>query len=209
MKTLNNLKKLIGTSYWIFVGIILFFGLLTTLSLRELPGGIRAFVVQSGSMEPAIKTGSVVVIKPKETYKIDEVITFKLRPDSSTKTPKDLVTHRIIEKAEDEGRNTYLTKGDANEDADREMIREDQILGRVFVSVPLVGKILAFSQTQVGFILLIILPAILIIYTELQKIFNNLFKKNSKEGDTKKETQANTEDNNIKKETKTKGGGNK
>ncbi len=36
----------------------------------------QAYIVSSGSMEPAIKTGSVVVVSPKSSYQVGDVVTF-------------------------------------------------------------------------------------------------------------------------------------
>src|SRR3989338_8215020 len=58
--------------------------------LLPIKGNIEIKIVKSGSMEPAIKTGSIVVIKPASLYGVGDVITFG--EDSRTTYP---TTHRI------------------------------------------------------------------------------------------------------------------
>lgn len=62
--------------------LIAFSGLvvLSTLSI-PIPGDLHIYSVETGSMEPSIKTGSVVFVAPAENYKIGDVITFWIRRD--------------------------------------------------------------------------------------------------------------------------------
>ena len=88
-------------------------------------------------MEPAIKTGGVVVIKPTETYQVGDIITFG--KDTKTQIP---TTHRIIE-IENE---SFLTKGDANDSPDPLPIQKSDIKGRVIFSAPYVGFVVDFAK---------------------------------------------------------------
>lgn len=135
-------------------------------------GGYRSYLVQSGSMEPSIMTGDVIVIQAKDTYIINDVITFKESSDR-------LVTHRIIAVEKDlKGLNSYATKGDANRTGDENLITDQDILGKVFLVIPKLGHAIAFIKSERGFILLIVVPAIIFILDELIKI-----KKNAKSRD--------------------------
>src|SRR3989344_162916 len=102
----------------------------------------RPYVVYSGSMEPAIKTASVIVSIPRKDYFQGDIITFS--PSGSS---KDLVTHRIALKQFPEGVTgypTYLTSGDANEDFDNWEITNDKIIGKIAFSIPYLGYIADF-----------------------------------------------------------------
>jgi len=125
--------------------------------------------VYSGSMEPAIPVGGIVVIKPvdPETLKIGDVICFKLEGGSAT-----TVTHRIFNMTE-EG---FITKGDANEDPDQWTVKKGNVIGKVVFTVPFIGYLGSFVRTPVGLILLIILPASLIIIMEARDIVKELRK---------------------------------
>lgn len=118
-------------------------------------------IVRSGSMEPAILTGSLILIHPATDYKAGDVITFG--DDTRTSIP---TTHRIVS-VRTEGTMSYFeTKGDANEEVDPGETPVSKVIGRVIFSLPYAGYILAFSKTQLGFALLIAIPAALIICYE-------------------------------------------
>lgn len=121
---------------------------------------IKPLVVQSGSMEPSIKTGSVVFTQKSPDYKKDDVISFSPNND------KNLVTHRIFSFD-----GTYFqTKGDANEEEDFWKIKPDQIKGKVVLYIPYLGYGVDFAKQPKGFIFLVIIPATIIIYEELKTI---------------------------------------
>ena len=130
----------------------------------------KLFVVMSGSMEPTIKTGSVVVIKPQNDYFKGDIVTFQNLTKSKT-----TVTHRIIEASG----SAYITKGDANKTADTSELRKGQILGKEILAVPLIGYVINFAKTQVGLIILIVIPAVIIVYNELLNIKKEI-EKNAK-----------------------------
>lgn len=169
-KMLNKFKKIGTVLYWIVIVIVLFIAGGTALSVFEAPGGYRMFVVMSGSMKPEIEAGSVVLVGRKEEYKASDVITFLKNPSDNLRNVKATVTHRVIEVHDDEGKATFTTKGDANETVDIEMITERQVLGKVLFSMPHVGRAIAFTRTQTGFILLIVIPAVILIYNEVLNI---------------------------------------
>ena len=84
-----------------------------------------AYVVLSGSMEPEIPTGSVVVVDGrKKEWNPGDVITYR--------RGNMVVTHRIVEKSE-EG---YCTKGDANAEEDAGIVLEKQVIGNVIAALP-------------------------------------------------------------------------
>ena len=85
--------------------------------------GYSIFTVATGSMEPAISQNDIIIIKDKDDYFIDEIVTFK--------SDNAYITHRIIEKRGD----TYITKGDANNTKDVE-IDKDVIIGKVVKVLP-------------------------------------------------------------------------
>lgn len=135
-------------------------GVLVVGSLLPIFGSHRVFVVQSGSMEPAILTGSVILISPESAYHIGDVVTWV---PASGGTP---ITHRIIKENATTGEARYQTKGDANESEDA-VISRSQILGKVVFHVPYLGYPVSFAKRPIGFVLLILLPSLLIVFDEL------------------------------------------
>lgn len=152
----------------ISINTILFFliaiGTLVVLSFLPLPGNYKIFTVQSGSMEPEIHTGSLIFVKPLDDYSVGDVVTQR------TDDPKMTVTHRIISKEEIDGQTVFETKGDANDSSDGEKFGKDMIIGKKFLSIPFLGYLTSYAKTQAGIILIIIIPAIIIIYDEFNKI---------------------------------------
>ncbi|MGI5826721.1 MAG: signal peptidase I [Patescibacteria group bacterium] len=143
-------------------------------SVFRLPREIRLFAVQTGSMEPAIKTGSLIVVRPADQYQPGDIITFKTSPEANIKNPKALVTHRIVEEREVKGETFYVTKGDANESVDMENWPQTSVLGKVIYTLPYLGHPAAYAKTPIGFLCLVVIPASLIIYIELSKVFKQL-----------------------------------
>jgi signal peptidase len=126
-------------------------------------------VVQSGSMAPAIKMGSLVIVKPANDYKIGEVITFG--PYSKTKAP---TTHRIYDIKVVNGQPVYITKGDANNAPDTREITKRDVVGKVLFSIPYLGYAVAFAKKPLGFALIVIVPAVIIIVDEIKNIYKEL-----------------------------------
>ncbi len=162
------MKFLTKTFYAFSVLLLLSVAGLFLASMLPIPGNIEIKIVKSGSMEPTIPTGSLVVIKPVESYALRDVITFG--EDSSTQIP---TTHRIIATREENG-TLFSTKGDANEDPDTKEIRKAEIIGKVVTHVPYAGFVLDFAKKPLGFLLLIGIPAATIIIDELINIFREV-----------------------------------
>jgi len=152
--------------YNIFFAIIGIIALLLIVSIFPITGNYKIYVVQSGSMEPAIRTGSVVVVKPANDYRVGDVITF-----GSASNKKAPTTHRILEIKNDNGKLSYITKGDANNAPDSSVVKYSTIIGKIIIKVPFVGYGVATAKTPWGFALVIGLPAVIIVGDELRKIF--------------------------------------
>lgn len=153
----------------IFIALIVGVAGLLVGSMLPIPGNIELKIVKSGSMEPSIPTGSLVVVKPQGFYAVNDVITFGA--DTKTEIP---TTHRILA-IEGEGASTmYTTKGDANEEEDQNKVARKEVIGKVIFHAPYVGFILDFARQPLGFALLIGIPAGLIILEEVLTILKEL-----------------------------------
>ena len=158
--------------YYIFLAFIGAIAVLLIVSVFPITGNYKIMIVQSGSMAPAIKMGSVVVVKPAEDYKIGDVITFG--PYTRTKAP---TSHRIYDIKVVGGEPRYITKGDANNASDQREVSKREIIGKVLIDIPYLGYVVSFAQKPVGFALIIIVPAGLIIFDEARKIYAEVKKK--------------------------------
>jgi signal peptidase len=102
---------------------------------------IKPVIVISGSMEPAIGTGSLAFINQRDTdIEAGDVIAFS--------NNSMMIAHRVVEITE-EG---YLTKGDNNENRDLGAVLPDQVEGTVFFSIPRLGMYLSSLTSLAGII---------------------------------------------------------
>jgi len=164
--------KIFKYIYYVVLAFIVAVALLLIFSILPITGNYKVMTVISGSMSPAIKQGSVAIVKPVQDYKIGEVITFG--PYSKTKAP---TSHRIYDIKVINGQPVYITKGDANNAPDAREIQKKDIIGKVLFSVPFVGYVVEFAKKPLGFTLIIIVPAAIIIYDEIKKIIQEVRKK--------------------------------
>lgn len=174
-------KLIIGVVF----GFIFMIVVLMMLSYSSIPGNIQIFTVLSGSMEPSIKTGALIFIKPVDTYGVGDVVT--RRTDEKDVT----ITHRIIGQSEESGIVSFQTQGDANNVADEEVVTSDMIIGKVIFDIPYLGYLVHFARTTQGLILMIIIPASIIIYEELRKIKKEFKSMSMNREREKKQKQAN------------------
>ena len=157
--------------YYIFITFIGAIALLLIFSIFPITGNYKIMVVQSGSMEPAIKMGSIVAVKPSENYNIGDVITFG--PYTKTKAP---TTHRIYDIKVIEGKPIYITKGDANNAPDAREVRQREVIGKVLFNLPYLGYAVDVAKKPIGFMLIIVIPAGVIIGDEVRKIWKEVRK---------------------------------
>lgn len=108
--------------------------------------GIQPYVVESGSMQPDIPTGSLCFINKKAKYedmKVGDIIAFKINSNA-------FATHRIVS-ITNEG---FETKGDANNVIDNIITTKDNYIGQNIFSIPYVGLWVLVIQTTRGKIIL-------------------------------------------------------
>jgi signal peptidase I len=161
----KTLKILYQVFYIAIIAIIAFL----LFALFPIKGNYQIKIVKSGSMEPDIHTGSIVVIKPSTNYTVGDVVTFG--KDTKTNIP---TTHRIVSSRAIEGVILFTTKGDANEDPDPSEIRQSDIHGKVLFDIPFFGYIIDLARKPLGFAVFVILPALIVIYDEGIKIFREI-----------------------------------
>ena len=151
--------------YWLVLIFLVTVAGLTAFSSLNIPGTYKLFVVISGSMEPTIKTGSIVVVAPEKNYQKGDIITFS----NPTRT-QETITHRIYEVKTAIASFSFLTKGDANNAPDMTPIPQAKVLGKTILAIPFLGYPVNFAKTQLGLIVLIIIPSVIIVYNEILNI---------------------------------------
>lgn len=143
-KKKNNRKKVVACNA---IGTILLLLVILLCIPLTLPRfwGYQVYTVISGSMEPAIPTGSLVYVKEKEAAKIQkgEVIAFHTYPDTGA-----VIIHRVIKNQVVSGK--FITKGDANQAEDMTPVSYKNLVGKVTMSIPQLGEILSLLVTFQG-----------------------------------------------------------
>lgn len=147
---------------------------LSPASISSINGLPKALIVTSGSMEPTIKTGGLVISVPLSSYKVGDVVSFENGTNGKT-----IVTHRIQTEDYSSVSNqlAYITKGDANKTIDETKITRSQIIGRVIVAFPQLGYFANSVKDPKIFILLVIVPATIVVYEELKFLKKQFLKK--------------------------------
>lgn len=112
---------------------------LITFSILSASGFVKARIVLTGSMEPAIKSGDIVILAPtpRTQPEIGDVVAYTGRRFSGESV--GTFTHRIIGGNAQEG---FLVKGDANASPDVQRPTAADISGVVFFVIPFIGKFL-------------------------------------------------------------------
>ena len=142
--------------------------------------GLEPYTVISGSMEPEYHVGSLIYVKKTTPEELEVWM-----PITYTMGNGVVVTHRIIDLVEDEntGEIKYITKGDANDDADGTPVSFDRIIGRPVFHIPVLGYISHFVQNPPGVYIVIMVLALLVLLTFMPDIILGLFMTETKETD--------------------------
>jgi len=102
--------------------------------------GATPYTVLTGSMEPHLPPGTLVVDRPASNpnaIPVGTVVTYQLRSGDPT-----VVTHRIINaRTTLDGQVEYLTKGDNNPSPDPEWIKPVQVRGTLWYAAPYLGRL--------------------------------------------------------------------
>jgi len=169
MKTFSVIKDIFDFLLWMV--IFVFVGLVAVNWISQRPNSplpFLSFVIQSGSMEPTIMTGDMIVDRTDRAFGVDTIITFK-DPQGHT------ITHRIIkiDKSEN-GSLGFITKGDNNEDPDGYVTPPSKVLGTWWFTIPKLGYILVYSRSFFGITVIVSLFAGWIVS---EQVWNYLRKK--------------------------------
>ena len=124
--------------------------------------GYQAFIIASGSMEPKLNIGDMVVIKKvkKEQIKKGDIITFLEEGKENT------VTHRINDIINQDGETKYQTKGDNNNAIDSYLVPYENIQGVYKFKIGKIGIAILNSQNIVAIIFIITFFYILLVIGE-------------------------------------------
>jgi signal peptidase I len=127
---INNIIKFLGYALS---------GILITFSVLSASGFVKARIVLTGSMEPVISAGDIVLLAPtpRTQPQLGDIAAYTARRFSGETV--GIFTHRIIG---GDPINGWLMKGDANPSPDVQKPKADDINGVVFFVIPWIGKLM-------------------------------------------------------------------
>lgn len=132
--------------------------------------GYSLLEVVSGSMEPTIHVGDLILIDTKDSvYHVNDIVTFK-------DVNGDFVTHRILHIEEGE----MVTKGDNNNTEDSAMSTKD-IVGKYLFRIPNAGKVMASFKTPFVMGMVLVIGVLICFLVSTDKNGNPILTENEKE----------------------------
>lgn len=169
-KEINIAKKIFNTVIYLILIPVLVYNISLIIQAlinpKETPSflGIKTYVIISGSMQPELDIGDIVVVKKVEKKQLNkgDIISFR--------QGQNVITHRIYDITLEENELKIQTKGDNNNTKDEGIITYNDIEGKVIKKVSKLGNIVITLKGKK-----IILIIILIIYVYL--IYDGIVKK--------------------------------
>lgn len=189
MKTFKKVLKVIGDIA--LTMFILLAAIVTIISLNTKDRGVTNISgkvllnIKTDSMQPAINPGDLIITKKYdgEDIKINDIISFFAFEQNTT----IIKTHRVIEIKNIDGTITFTTKGDNAVGQDEVELTKNDIVSIYDSSdyngirIPLIGGLFSFLQTQVGFLIFIILPLLAFFIYQLYKFIAVIIEEKKKE----------------------------
>lgn len=157
-KWLQTYKLIRNTILGIIIAILAVF--IVLVMITRISGGTPTvfgysmFRVSSGSMQPALEVGDVIITKEFDpmTVKKEDIVTYKSESGSMSGR---LVTHRVIRGPyKNKGKFYIITKGDANTSED-DPVRLDQIESKYLFKVSVLKFIYNIFVTPAGLLIVI------------------------------------------------------
>lgn len=157
----NIIKKVLNTIYYLFLTVIIIAIasiVYNKIKYPESPLTIfkyQIYVDLTDSMIPDLHASDIIITKKcsEEELNVGDIITY--REGNVT------ITHRIIEKINNDGNIQYKTKGDNNSAIDDKLITYNDIEGKYFFKIPYLGF---FLIDRISLVLIVLLIIILIFF---------------------------------------------
>ena len=202
-KASQVVKKIISviTALSFVFGLLIFISVLRA-NKGEVPTvfGYSVMRVRTGSMEPNLRTGCIVIAKKTDPQKLEvgDIISFySTDPDPFINGQPE--THRIVERHYlVTGEREFITKGDANQADDPAPVLQTNIIGKVVLNLGVAsGSVLEILQNPKVIFFLIILPLIFITFSEAVNLVNLIVNRNEPEDAVADEAEKDIKDKNT------------
>ena len=175
-KTFDYVSKVLSSALLVLlviVGLFLVYYLITARMVAKNPNyepKIRLYTIVSGSMEPNIRVYDVILdtkVNRPEQIRIGDVITFRSTSNISNGL---IVTHRVVDIRNINGNIEYVTKGDYNATPDGDTAKFSNVIGKVRMRFPQLGRLQFFLAKKIGWLVVVVLPALGVIIYDIIKL---------------------------------------
>ena len=124
-------RMIIDTNPGSIIPLVISIVLVIWFALGVFP--IKPIAIATGSMEKEICVGDVAIIQKckGDDVNVGDIIEYQMEGYT--------VIHRIIEKKQENGEFHFVTKGDNNISPDNEIVRENQLIGKVIFKIKYIG----------------------------------------------------------------------
>lgn len=178
---MNKVIKKIGSAIvsiaivvLILLSVIISISSITAKANNGVPDlfGFTPFSVQSDSMSPTFNKGDYIFIEKcdAETIQVGDVITYFTFIDGK----RVINTHRIVNKYDTNGVIEYQTQGDnkeTNPEPDKLLLSPGDVIGKYTdTRIPMLGSVIDFLSTRLGFFIVILLPVLLFTLYQIYKL---------------------------------------
>ena len=171
--------RIIINCFIVFISVVLLLLLFVSFSskndgLAKL-GHYSFFNVEGDSMYPEIKNGDFIAIdrNVKDKYEPGDIISFLYEVGDGY----IIVTHEVIEVEESGNQYRYVTKGINNDENDEKKVLSNEIIGEyIDFRIPLLGYVVGFSRTNLGYLLLIVMPLGVVLLLSIYELLKELGK---------------------------------
>ncbi len=137
-------------------------------------GGYLPLIVLTDSMYPGIESGDLIICHTADAdeIKVNDVISFFDPAGNGT----SVVTHRVIEIVDENGKLFFRTKGDNNNTEDKDLVPAENLVGLYKTRIAGAGNVAMFMQSTTGLIICVVLPIVLLVAYDI--IRRRIYEKN-------------------------------
>ena len=134
--------------------------------------GYTPFSVQSDSMSPTLSKGDYILVEEcnPDALQVGDIVSYFTLIDGK----RVINTHRIVDVIINGNMIQYQTQGDnreSNPTPDEQLLAPGDVIGKYTgTAIPVLGSVIDYLSTQMGFFLVILLPVLLFTLYQIFKL---------------------------------------
>lgn len=134
--------------------------------------GVKFYVIASGSMEPKLHVGDVIMVYDvdKEKIKVGDIVAYMGMEDD---LKGKVITHQVEGITTENKEKIFYTKGTANNTMDP-AVYEEQIYGKYVCKFYIMSLISKIVRNPIGFVICVITPLGVLMYTEIKDVIKEI-----------------------------------